>query len=104
MQVPTNNQPTTNHNKTKRRSAEDWRALIESCNQSTLSIKEFCHQHQITVSNYYQWRKKLSPSSDINDFIELPASKPHSISATSSDDWQVELQLGTEITLRVRVS
>jgi len=45
---------------TKRRTREQWQALIDEQAESELSVSEFCAQYDLTVSNFYLWRKKLS--------------------------------------------
>jgi hypothetical protein len=41
------------------RNTSQWQALIEEQKQSSLTIKEFCRQQDVTTSGFYGWRKRL---------------------------------------------
>lgn len=43
-----------------RRSAEQWRAMVEAQVSSGLSVVEYCGRQQITSSSFYRWRHFLS--------------------------------------------
>lgn len=45
---------------TPRRSEQEWQTLIQQCEESTLSTKEFCRQCQLTTSTFYAKKKQLS--------------------------------------------
>ena len=38
---------------------ENWSALIQECNASGLSNREFCRQHGISEKSFYYWLRKL---------------------------------------------
>lgn len=38
---------------------ETWSALIQECNASGLSNREFCQQRGISEKSYYYWLRKL---------------------------------------------
>ena len=38
---------------------ENWAALIQECNASGLSNREFCRQHGISEKSFYYWLRKL---------------------------------------------
>lgn len=38
---------------------ETWSALIQECNASGLSNREFCRQHGISEKSFYYWLRKL---------------------------------------------
>ena len=38
---------------------ENWLALIQECNTSGLSNREFCRQHGISEKSFYYWLRKL---------------------------------------------
>lgn len=38
---------------------ENWLALIQECNASGLSNREFCRQHGISEKSFYYWLRKL---------------------------------------------
>lgn len=38
---------------------EHWQSVFDSQRDSGLTIVSFCQQHQINLSTYYAWRKRL---------------------------------------------
>ena len=42
-----------------RRTADQWRALIEQHSQGSLSLAEFCRKKKLSPSNFHRWRRKL---------------------------------------------
>ena len=38
---------------------ENWSALIQECNASGLSNRQFCRQHGISEKSFYYWLRKL---------------------------------------------
>lgn len=87
----------------KRRTREQWQRLVDKQAESELSVSEFCAQHQLTVSNFYQWRKKLgedSPSFTQQDnwlAFDMPASGTQRAGST----WEIELTLPGGVVLRM---
>lgn len=47
-----------------RRSAGDWRGLIEEWRESGIDLTEFCRERRITASSLRWWRWRLGISSD----------------------------------------
>jgi transposase-like protein len=43
--------------------ARQWRELISQQPDSGMTINAFCEFHQISNASFYQWRRKLSESS-----------------------------------------
>jgi hypothetical protein len=43
-----------------RRSAQEWRALVEAQPSSGLGVEEYCDRHQLSASCFYRWRRCLS--------------------------------------------
>ena len=39
--------------------AQNWAMVIQECNNSGLSNREFCRQHGISEKTYYYWLRKL---------------------------------------------
>jgi hypothetical protein len=80
------------------RTRSDWEELIEKFERSGLSRQRFCMEGSIPVSSFDYWRRKLrrerSPAA--SSFIELPK-----VSSLGSD-WDVELELGGGVVLRLR--
>ena len=83
-----------------RRTREQWQQLIDQQSQSELTINEYCTQHQITVSGFYQWRKKLNqsePTGHDENWLSLPTMKP----VADTGEWQIELMLPGGVILRM---
>ena len=85
----------------KQRSVEQWQALVESQRNSGLSIKDYCKQHHIRPSAFYQWRKRFSDE----DQAQAPILNWLSLSTPSvkslHETWQIELALPNGVMLRM---
>ena len=78
------------------RSESQWRGLIADCEQSGLGAKPFCEQNGITLSTFKNWRRKLSSNGEAGaTFVPVTQSAENA-------DWDVELSLGDNVTLRLR--
>lgn len=91
----------------RQRSAADWQTLIKQCDESDLSIADFCKQHNIATSGLYTWRKRFTEESSTapeETFIEVTPQITSSPSQTdaSKKSWDVELELGQGCILRIR--
>ncbi len=89
-----------------RRSAEQWRSLIDDQASSGLSQVAFCKREKIAPSSFAKWKRKLStPGSkrqeltpDLTPWIDLgPLGSQPKPSA-----WDIELDLGGGVCLRLR--
>lgn len=82
-----------------RRSAAQWRKLIEAQAQSGLTQAQFCARHALALSSFQNWRRKLNPSSspDSAGFVELPLS-----GETAGSGCLIELDRGNGICLRIK--
>jgi len=86
-----------------RRSQDQWRELLDRFEHSGQTQEQFCTAHDLGLSTLGRWRKRLrrqavkSPnhSSDAL-FVELAQDAP------ASPPWDVELQLGAGMVLRLR--
>lgn len=82
------------------RNTSQWQALIEEQKQSSLTIKEFCRQQDVTTSGFYGWRKRLKESNNgpqlngSTDWlpIDLNSAVP-SPTASNANTWDIELHL-----------
>ena len=95
----------------KRRNTTEWQRLIEEQAASGLTQKAFCEQMGIPVGTFGYWKRKLRTENgdasaqdpergtavSLADWIELPTGGP-----ASGDGWQVELDLGNGLCLRLR--
>lgn len=98
------------HHKQHRRSASQWRALIRAFSQSSETRAQFCERHGVALSTFAWWRSRLrhestavsetppAPASAL--FVELAQAEPPV--ATVSAHWDVELELGRGVFLRLR--
>lgn len=81
-----------------RRSRAEWAQIIERFDAGTDSVSAFCRSEGIGVGSFYQWRNTLQTSqAPAPRFIELEA--PF---ASPPVQWQVELDLGDGVVLRLR--
>jgi hypothetical protein len=80
-----------------RRSAEQWRQLIHEQAASGLTQSAFCALHDIGVGGFQYWKRRLAVpvASDPWLAVGLPAER---VSST----WEIELDLGDGICLRLR--
>jgi hypothetical protein len=95
--------------------ASYWQKHLEAWTQSNLSQKAYCIEYQLAPSTFYKWRRKLMdklPALSVSDaigaqdssedFIELTATpETNPISVNSTQAWDIELQLGADIILRM---
>ena len=42
-----------------------WQELIDQQRLGGLSIKQFCFEKNVSVASFYQWRRRLTASSDL---------------------------------------
>ena len=94
-----------------RRTAAQWRKLIERFDRSGQSRGKFCAANGLALSTFDLWRRKLGESQTPADeehpeslFVELTnATEPSgSRSAAGTGAWEVELELGAGMVLRLR--
>ena len=80
-----------------RRSAAEWRSIIERYRQSGMGINEFCAQEGLRVGTFEQWyRRTRSAAPRRGQFVEvqpLPA---------LGGPWAVEIELPSGVRLRLR--
>ena len=93
----------------KRRSRFEWQALIDEQAGSGLSQKTFCDQRGIPLATFGYWKRKLQARSastptgsgrdtvSLTDWIELPTQ-----GSATDGGWQIELELGNGLCLRLR--
>ena len=88
------------------RTKAQWKSLVEEFHVSGLTRAAFCKRHGIATSCLYRWQKLVAEESVPTDFVDITepvtrATDTRSFADTSSD-WQVELELGAGVILRVR--
>lgn len=104
--IPTYTTPKRRH-KTQRTKAQ-WKALLDEYTDCGLTQAAFCKQHKIATSSLHKWRKHLSGKPSSLEFIDIsePLAKVETPQPTLKDlgqaaYWQVELELGAGVVLRV---
>ncbi len=84
------------------RSREQWLQLIELFHAGDMNPTNFCRSQQISLSSFYHWRKEFtSPEAEAEPqplFVDITPS-PSQAAA-----WDIELELGPSVVLRMRRS
>ena len=95
-----------------RRTAAQWRKLIERFDRSGQTRGNFCAANGLALSAFDLWRRKPGATQAPADeappeslFVELTnATEPAELSriAAGTGGWEVELELGAGVVLRLR--
>ena len=94
-----------------RRSAAQWRKLIERFEGSGQTRGKFCSANGLALSTFDLWRRKLGGTQTQVDeahreslFVELTNATEAAGSrmAAGTGAWEVELELGAGVVLRLR--
>ena len=90
------------------RTKSQWKALLGEYTASGLTQTAFCKKHKIATSSLHKWRKKLSGQTEspgTEAFIDisepLAKARPQQVPSRTAQQWQVELELGSGVVLRV---
>ena len=89
----------------QRRTPEQWQAIIDQWQSSGISAPKFCAAHNITYSNFCQWRNRLKSNTELNHDHHVPATPVSNsnlgfidITSLQSHDtispWRIVLKLG----------
>ncbi|TCO69224.1 IS66 family insertion sequence element accessory protein TnpA [Chromatocurvus halotolerans] len=88
------------------RSRAQKKAIVEEFDASGLTKTAFCKHHSIATSCLSRWQKALSPEASADGFIDITQSVSSAAlprpPAEECPRWQVELELGAGVVLRVR--
>jgi len=83
-----------------RRGHAEWQRLIEAQRTSGLGQQAFCDQRELSLSTFQNWKRRLSIAPTLPElpaaWVELPAR------LDVPGGWQIELDLGGGVTLRLR--
>ena len=89
-----------------RRSEDEWRALFARFERAGQTIEQFCTEQGLGLSTFSRWRQRLRGEGRAEPrgcsepvFVEL--SSPE-VAKTDAPGWDVELQLGAGVYLRLR--
>lgn len=89
-----------------RRGEDAWRELVVRFEQSGQTREQFCSDQGLALSTFSRWRQRLrsavqeaATASADAVFVELA---PEETLAVAAPTWDVELQLGADVVLRLR--
>ena len=91
--------PTRTH---RRRSGDEWKRLIAEQQQSGLSQQAFCRDKGLALSTFCNRKRRLAgtkPASHSapSDWLELPVG----LAPSAGANWDIELDLGDGVCLRL---
>jgi hypothetical protein len=88
-----------------RRNPEQWHELLDRFEHSGQTREQFCAEQGLGLSTFGRWRQRLregrassSVRADNALFVELAPQAP----SPCASHWDVELQLGTGVYLRLK--
>ena len=94
-----------------RRSAQEWRKILARCERGGQSHREFCKREGLALSTFQWWRRKLEAvrrereTPETAWFVELSDEGADTEGLVSDARvWDVELELGGGMVLRLRRS
>ena len=61
--------------RTARRSLIEWKRLVQECERSGLSIKEFCQKREINYWTFLDSKKRLRAGVSEGELVEVPRSE-----------------------------
>lgn len=90
-----------------RRTGKQWQSIVDQFEASGLSQRAFCRQVGVSYGTFSRWRRRLmsantqqrAPAPEADLFVELSAGTPPPVATPA---WDVELQLGHDVFLRLR--
>lgn len=88
-----------------RRSRTHWQRLLDAQSASGLSQQAYCARHHIAYSSFCRWKRELASvernasSVGTSPFVELTVPAP-----AAESRWEVELEFGNGVFLRLRRS
>ena len=102
LPIPVQTKPKTRIQRTR----EQWKALVDEFATSGTTKAAFCKKHRIATSCLYRWQKVFAEQTVLAGFIDITqaGATPEPPAADNNKQWQVELELGAGIVLRLRSS
>ena len=92
-----------------RRGHAQWQGLVERAARSPLSIAAFCRAEDVSTASFYSWRRRLAavtsgasvaePTAEDGMFLDLGMLGTE---VGDSARWDIELELGAGMVLRLR--
>jgi putative transposase len=83
-----------------RRSRDEWQRLVSEQAESDLTQTAFCEANGLSVASLQYWKRKLADRSEA--IPSAPWVDLGTLAAAGSPGWDIELQLGDGICLRLR--
>jgi len=89
-----------------RKSPKEWQKIIESQQSSALSQRAYCQEKGLNPVTFSNWKRKLGMNQkDTEDmpgsWLELPLPKSAEQKDVNSSGWNIELDLGDGVCLRL---
>jgi hypothetical protein len=81
-----------------RRGRDEWQRLIDEHSESGLTQAAFCEAHGLSLASFGNWKRRLTTA----ESIEQPWFELGALSEAGSSSWDIELQLGDGVCLRLR--
>lgn len=104
LELPVSVRPTSKIR--TQRTRDQWKSLVAGFATSGLTKTAFCKKQRIATSCLYRWQKVFASQPTSADFIDITKTVSSAPTAQRLADnnpqWQVELELGAGIVLRVR--
>ena len=85
--------------KRKRRSREEWQQLIEAQAASELTQTAFCKANRLSLASFQNWKRRLAAEQpSLHDpWVDLGT-----LDRPTGSGWDIELDLGKGVCLRLR--
>ena len=104
LELPVTTQPKSNTR--AQRTRAQWKSVVDDFASSGLTKTAFCRKRGIATSCLYRWQKVFAGQLASGNFIDItePVSSAPSASPRTDGNphWQVELELGAGMVLRLR--
>ena len=85
-----------------RRSEDEWRELLAQFERSGQTQEQFCTDHDLVLSTFARWRHNLSERAMDEPIAERGAMFVELASEHPEQRWDLELDLGAGMVLRLR--
>ena len=87
----------------KRRSPEQWQAVVDDYVASGLSGTQFCQQNEVQYASFCKWRQRLLSTPEKPEKNDTPAFVDFSaLNGTRGSSWHITLKLGNGVELVLR--
>jgi len=81
-----------------RRSASEWRRVLEKFEASGLSALSFCQREGISRGTFTRWQKRLEGlEPEVGAFVELPLHVPAGSSSLAPGEMELSLPGGVKL-------